>query len=227
MSSLLLSAGAVLYVKTTTPQGQLSFDTDSPLWGRTVNPNNRELTAGGSSGGEAALIAMRGSILGLGTDMGGSVRIPAACCGIYGVKPTSRRIPRSGTETTEVPGSIYSGIAVACGPLACTMADCRWFLEIVADLQPWRYDAQISPYSFIPSKRAGKPLNIGLFTNNGISAPLPPVAAMFDEVAGALVAAGHNVDIITLPEFAPAFYAALGFMGLNGTDRLFVIASLL
>lgn len=67
---MLLDAGAILYVKTTTPQGQMAFDTHSYLNGRTTNPINRSLSAGGSSGGEAALIAMGGAILGAAGDLG-------------------------------------------------------------------------------------------------------------------------------------------------------------
>lgn len=221
MSSLLLEAGAILYVKTTTPQAQLSFDTDSPLWGRTVNPHNTALTAGGSTGGEGALIAMRGSIMGLGTDMGGSVRIPAACCGIFAIKPTSRRIPRTGTETIEVPGGSYVGLPISCGPLAHSASDCKWFLKVIAETQPWRFDAQVTPYTFASPDRGGKPLKIGIFIDNGISSPLPPVAAMFDEVRHVLAEAGHELELIALPGYSKAFEVALGFIKMSGSDLFF------
>jgi amidase len=71
---ILLGAGAVLYVRTTQPQTLMHLETDNNLYGVTVNPFNRNLTAGGSSGGEGALIGMRGSCLGIGTDIGGSIR---------------------------------------------------------------------------------------------------------------------------------------------------------
>lgn len=75
----LLSAGAVLYCKTNVPQTLMALDSHNNVFGRTINPLNTAVTAGGSSGGEGALIAMRGSILGVGTDVGGSIRIPAMC----------------------------------------------------------------------------------------------------------------------------------------------------
>jgi amidase len=219
LSALLLSAGAVLYVKTTTPQAQLALDTHSALWGRTCNPYNTTLTAGGSSGGEAALIAMCGSVLGVGSDMGGSIRIPASCCRVYGVKPTTRRVPRQGTETVEIPGTNYIGLATVVGPIARSMADCRWFFEVVQRLEPWRYDAQVLPYAaFSPPVK--KRLNIGFMINNGVVSPLPPVAAMLDEVHHALATAGHNVEFVSLKEFPIAYAATTGFMTLNGNSKL-------
>ncbi|KAF8246482.1 amidase signature enzyme [Wilcoxina mikolae CBS 423.85] len=221
MPALLLSAGAILYVKTTTPQAQMCFDTNSALWGRTLCPHKTTLTAGGSSGGEAALIAMKGSVLGIGSDLGGSVRIPAFCCKLFGVKPTSYRTPRLGTETIEMPGANAVHIPVCVGPLARTAGDCKWFFEVLASLQPWRFDSQVLPYTFSsPFERDAK-LKIGLLSNNGITAPLPPVAAVLDEVRSTLVAAGHTVELITLPEFAPAFTTTAGFLTLTGTNGFF------
>lgn len=83
---LLVEAGAVLYCKTNVPQTLMALDSHNNIFGRVINPANRHLTPGGSSGGEGALVAMRGSPLGVGTDVGGSIRIPAACNGLYGVK---------------------------------------------------------------------------------------------------------------------------------------------
>jgi amidase len=79
---ILLGAGAVLYCKTNVPQTLMALDSDNWLFGRLRNPRNGDVTAGGSSGGEGALIAMRGSVLGVGTDVGGSIRIPAMCNGL-------------------------------------------------------------------------------------------------------------------------------------------------
>ena len=102
---MLLSLGAIIYVKTTTPQGQLSMDTHSLLLGRTYNPINYNLTIGGSSGGEVVLIAMRGGIRGIGTDLAGSIRILAMYCGIYGFQPSLRLTLAMGTEQDYPPGS--------------------------------------------------------------------------------------------------------------------------
>lgn len=82
----LWDAGCVFYARTTQPQTIMHLETESNIYGRTVNPYNRNLTPGGSSGGEGALIAFRGSLLGVGGDIGGSIRCPAAHSGIYGFK---------------------------------------------------------------------------------------------------------------------------------------------
>ncbi|KAF2192297.1 amidase signature enzyme [Zopfia rhizophila CBS 207.26] len=89
---ILLEAGAVLYVQTTQPQTLMHLETSSDFYGTTVNAINRNLTSGGSSGGEGAFIGMRGSCFGIGTDIGGSIRPPAANNRVYGLRPTSSQI---------------------------------------------------------------------------------------------------------------------------------------
>ena len=86
----------MIYVKTNVPQTMFAFECCNPVWGRTTNPYNEAYTCGGSSGGEAALIAMDGSVAGIGSDVGGSLRIPAAYCGIYSLKPASGRVANGG-----------------------------------------------------------------------------------------------------------------------------------
>lgn len=76
-----------------------AFECSNPLWGRTTNPHNDKYTCGGSSGGEAALLAMDGSAIGIGSDIGGSLRIPAAYCGIYSLKPSVGRISSFGAHS--------------------------------------------------------------------------------------------------------------------------------
>jgi amidase len=85
--------GAVLYVKTNLPQSMMMSDSYNHVFGQCVNPLNRNLISGGSSGGESSLLAARGSALGIGTDLGGSIRIPASLCGLYGLSPTPGRHP--------------------------------------------------------------------------------------------------------------------------------------
>ncbi|KAH7154128.1 amidase signature domain-containing protein [Fusarium sp. MPI-SDFR-AT-0072] len=93
--SILRAQGAIIYCKTNQPQSLMHLESDSH-WGRVLNPFNIHLSAGGLTGGESALIAMKGSILGIGTDIGGSIRGPSAFCGIYGFKPTSNVLPTRG-----------------------------------------------------------------------------------------------------------------------------------
>ena len=97
---ILWAAGCVFYARTTEPQTLMHLETSTNLYGTTSNPFNRTLTSGGSSGGEGALLGMRGSCLGIGTDIGGSVRSPAANCGLYSLRPTTKRIPYGGCVDT-------------------------------------------------------------------------------------------------------------------------------
>ena len=89
---VLKKQGAIPFVKTNVPQTMISWDTSNPIFGATVNPHRSDRGVGGSSGGEAALIGGDGSLLGVGGDIGGSIRIPCHLCGIYGFKPTVGRI---------------------------------------------------------------------------------------------------------------------------------------
>jgi len=86
--NILAKLGAVFYVKTTTPTAMMMMETVSHVWGDTLNPYHTGTSSGGSSGGEAALLAMRGSPLGVGTDIGGSIRIPSSFNNLFGFKPS-------------------------------------------------------------------------------------------------------------------------------------------
>jgi amidase len=113
---LLLDAGAVLYCKTNIPQSLMTADSQNHLYGRTLNPLNIKLTAGGSSGGEGSLICFGGSVLGFGTDIAGSIRIPSWAHGGYSLKPTTARVPYYGSSSLH--GSGIFGIYPVAGPLA-------------------------------------------------------------------------------------------------------------
>jgi amidase len=110
----LLAQGAVLYVKTSLPQSIMKPETVNHLICRTTHPADRRLSPGGSSGGEGALLAFHGSPLGVGTDIGGSIRIPSALCGLYGLRPTHGRVPYFRAENTMVrfPGGCIGATAM-------------------------------------------------------------------------------------------------------------------
>lgn len=113
---MLLDAGAVLYCKTNIPQSLMTADSENHLYGRALNPLNVKLTAGGSSGGEGSLIAFGGSVLGFGTDIAGSIRIPSWAHGDYSLKPTTGRVPYYGESALR--GSGMFGIYPVAGPMA-------------------------------------------------------------------------------------------------------------
>ena len=122
----LKAAGGILLGKTNMPEFALWWQTDNLLWGLTPNPWNLNLTAGGSSGGEASAIICGLSPLGVGTDLGGSIREPAAFCGLVGLKPTLGRVAYTGI----LPQTLLRAIHV--GPMARSVTDVALELSVVA-----------------------------------------------------------------------------------------------
>jgi amidase len=152
----LRAAGAIILGKTNTPEFLSSYETDNAITGRTNNPWNLERTPGGSSGGEAAAIASFCSAGGIGSDGGGSIRIPAHFCGIAGLKPTPGRIPATGHfPVMNHPGGLLS----VAGPLARSAEDLRLLFAALAG-----YDSQdpfSAPVPLQPPTEAG--LRVGVF----------------------------------------------------------------
>ena len=146
---LLRDAGALLPVKTTVPTGLLSFECESDLFGTTTNPYNRNFSPGASTGGGAALLAYGGSKIEIATDIGGSVRFPAANCGLYGMKCSSGRFPSSGCQSC-APG--LEGVQTA-SPMARSLDDLQVFWERVVGMKPWEYDHTVRVQTTPPTSR--------------------------------------------------------------------------
>jgi fatty acid amide hydrolase len=127
----LRDAGAIVTAKTNLAQLELYVESDNPLYGRTNNPWDIERTPGGSSGGEAALVAAGGSALGLGTDIGGSVRVPAHYCGLCGLRATPGALSLAGTADEQILFGHLHGLPDSAGPLARTVADLRLAMEVL------------------------------------------------------------------------------------------------
>jgi amidase len=145
----------------------MTADSDNNIFGRVLNPHKLSLGAGGSSGGEGALIAMRGSILRVGTDIAGSIRIPAFCDGTLGFKPSVHRILFVGMINPTRSG--WVGIDPVAGPLAQSPRDLRLFLETVINAKPWDYDCSASPFPGTPSLPS-----VPLPSASSTNAPLGP-----------------------------------------------------
>src|SRR5208283_5023779 len=164
--SRLRAAGAIPIAKTNLPDLLFAFETDNLLFGRTNNPYDLTRTPGGSSGGEAALIAACGSPMGLGSDCAGSVRLPAAFCGIAGIKPTSGRLPRTGHFP---PAGGWLETLWQIGPMA------RWVEDLIEAM--WLLTGQDGIDPTVPDVPYRDPqdvklteLRVAVFTDNGISA---------------------------------------------------------
>ncbi|KAI3576141.1 amidase signature domain-containing protein [Fusarium oxysporum f. sp. albedinis] len=190
MVKILRDAGAVLFCKTNQPQSIMHLETTSP-WGRTLNPHNINLSAGGSTGGEAALIALRGSVLGIGTDIGGSVRGPAGFCGIYGLKTTSYVFP----QKDFLPGGFAAELNVLCsaGPMCTSLRDVDLLMSVVSGSRPWLKDPRLVPLHWTGRLTENKPLKIGLMINDGLITPQPPVTRALEWAARELRSKGFDV----------------------------------
>jgi len=172
--AILRSQGAVIYCKTNQPQSIMHLETESH-WGRVLNPFNIYLTAGGSTGGEAALIAMKGSPLGVGTDIGGSIRGPSAFCGIYGFKTTSNILPTRGYVKGAPPPSVLN-VPLSTGPMCRSLRDMDLFMRCVLSAKPFLSDPNVVP---LPWTGLNTPFNrrlkAGIISNDGFIEPQPPV----------------------------------------------------
>lgn len=193
---MLQNAGAVLYVKTNIPQTMMTGDSENNIFGRTLNPHNTSLTAGGSSGGEGSLVSFRGSVLGVGTDVAGSIRIPSFCCGTYGFKPTTNRVPFGRQISGAMEG--LPGPVPSAGPITQSLDDVELFLSTILSSRPEDYDntAVAVPWRgtiTLPSK-----LRIGVLPIEKALPLHPPVRRNLENAISALEAAGH--EIIRLPE---------------------------
>ncbi|HEY6045319.1 MAG TPA: amidase [Pyrinomonadaceae bacterium] len=125
----LKAAGAIILGKTNTPEMAIPYETDNPVFGRTNNPHAHHRTPGGSSGGEAAAIAACLSPAGIGSDLSGSIRVPAHFCGIMGLKPTTGRVPMDG-HIPSADGLLSLGACI--GPMARTIEDLSLLFNVIA-----------------------------------------------------------------------------------------------
>ncbi|RAK87162.1 fatty-acid amide hydrolase [Aspergillus costaricaensis CBS 115574] len=192
---MLLNLGAVLYVKTNIPQTMMTGDSENNIFGRALSPHNTNLTAGGSSGGEGALVAFRGSILGIGTDIAGSIRIPSLCCGVYGFKPSIDRIPWGG-QVADIAMEGTPGLKPSAGPLAHSLNDIELFVSTIINAGPWKYDstASAAPWSY-PKTSADEPrqLTIGILPESKDFPLHPPVKRALQTAISALKNKGHRI----------------------------------
>ncbi|EHK47765.1 hypothetical protein TRIATDRAFT_45224 [Trichoderma atroviride IMI 206040] len=198
---ILTRAGAIVHARTTEPQSMMQLECASNLYGVTTNPySNILMSSGGSSGGEAALIALRGSVLGVGSDVGGSIRVPAAACGIYGLKPTSFRVPTTGWSSTP-PGA--DPIVTVLGPMSVSLEGLEIFMRVMAAAEPWHIEPAIIPLSWravdiTPSRE--KPLRLGILWHDEVVKPHPPITRALRELVDKLSNIPH-VEVVNFPPY--------------------------
>lgn len=200
----MLAAGAILVGRTNLPDMALRVDTDSSLHGRTLNPWNAARTAGGSSGGDAVALATGMSAIGLGNDIGGSLRSPASACGIASIKPSAGRVADAGTFPA--PDRLLVGqLMNSQGPMARTVGDVRLALEVLMGSHPrdpWAIDAP-----FCGPAETGA-IKVAVIANPPGGSTDPVVAGAVRAAADALANAGYAVEDVAPPRYEEAVEAA-------------------
>jgi amidase len=215
----LLSAGAILYCKTAVPQTLLCGETTNNLiGGQVLNPRNHLLSCGGSSGGEGALLALGASSLGVGTDIAGSVRIPAAFNGVFALKPTPERLSYRDAANTNPGQNTYRS---AVGLMSTSAEGLTMGLAAILETQPWLRDPAVVPLNwnqgvfddFYDRAKIGasalkrqspmksglaagdrpKPLKIGVLWGDGMVRVHPPIQRGLEMVVKDLTKRGHTV----------------------------------
>lgn len=202
----LRAAGAIVVGKTNLPQLMIWHESDNPVYGRTNNPWNLERTCGGSTGGEAAIIAARGSPLGLGNDLGGSIRIPSHFCGIHGLRPTSFRLPRGGSART-LRG--FEAVVTQAGPMARHVEDLWLALQVLAQPASAQPALDTLPVPLRdPTNANVAQLSVAAWTDDGLFPASPAVVRAVRQATTDLREAGAKVVELSAADvqelFAPA-----------------------
>lgn len=192
MVKMLKEQGAVFFVRTNQPQTIMHLDTNNNIIGMTKNPFNLNLSPGGSSGGEGAIFGFKASCIGIGTDIGGSIRCPAAFNGTYAFKPCARKLSGDGQV------GVFEGhdsILGTEGPFTQHPEDIDLFMELALD-HLWEHDVFVMP---VPWKTVNpsdlKNITIGVMYNDGVVQPHPPVLRGLEYAVKKLSAAGANLNI--------------------------------
>lgn len=196
----LRNLGAVLFCKTSVPTTLMSGETANNIVGYTWNPKNRHLSCGGSSGGEGALLALRGSPAGFGTDIGGSIRVPASFNGIFGLRPSTGRLPYEGAANS-MDGQ--STILSVVGPMATTARSLKLLFKSILEQSPWNHDPLVHELPWrssvernIQERINGDPsaLAFAIMHHDGVVQPQPPVQRAIKLIEGTLRSQGHQVS---------------------------------
>lgn len=181
----LLNLGAILFVKTCVPTGMMAVETVCNIYPYNFNACNINLSSGGSSGGEGSLISAGGARAGFGTDIGGSIRIPAAYNGIYAIKPSVGRLPYLGISNTKIyegKGSVFSVV----GPMAKSLKEVEFLMELIVNTKSWLNDPNVLPIPWNNNLKLNK-LKIGFWFDNKSVEPLPPIKRVMNEVFNKLI----------------------------------------
>ena len=208
----LRQAGAIVVGKTNCPEFLMGFESDNLVYGRTVNPFDAARTCGGSSGGEAAIVGAGASPLGLGSDSGGSLRVPAHFCGVPTLKPTHGRVP---ITSAVFPSTGPFSRLRAIGTLAPTVDDLVLALGVLAGpdgRDPWAAPVPLPD----PHGVDIGTLRVAVYADDGVAAATPETAAAVEGAALVLEKAGASVEAVRLPVAEAAVELYTGILGGDG-----------
>ncbi|MEE6495394.1 hypothetical protein FKM82_002033 [Ascaphus truei] len=204
MVQVLKRQGAVPFVKTNVPQSLLNYDCSNLIFGQTLNPLNHKKTPGGSSGGEGALVAASGSILGFGSDIGGSIRFPCAFCGICGLKSSGNRLSKLGVLSS-APGQ--RSVSAMIGPIARDVDSLALCMRALLCDDMFQLDPTVPPLPFNEKVySSSKPLCIGYYESDGFTMPTPSMRRAVLETKELLEKAGHRLVSFSPPRVDKSVY---------------------
>lgn len=212
----LRAAGAIVLGKTNVPQAMLMHECANPVFGRTSVPGWPKRSPGGSTGGEAALVAAGASAIGLGSDLGGSIRQPAAACGVAGFKPSPNRLTIEGSQRAISSG--MQAIGIQPGPIARTVADLDLAMSVLCDPRfgPRAEGESASPWPDYQRVNVSR-MRIAWWTNDGAFAPAVGMARAVEHAAASLQ--GHGAECIRV-EPPDAVGMTRIYLGLVSADAM-------
>jgi amidase len=212
----LRAAGAIVLGKTNVPEYTWSFETENLVYGRTVHPLDPGRTPGGSSGGEAAILGAHASVVGIGTDGGGSIRVPCHYCGIVGIRPTAGLVPETGCwPSTRDTGMLDINCV---GPMGRFVDDLALVLPMLAgrdDIDPFVHGVPLAD----PESVDVSGLRIGFYTDDGVWPVTSETASAVEACARSLSGLGAEVEPATPPDVSAATDLFFALMAADGGER--------
>lgn len=211
--------GAVFHVRTSQPQTIMHLDTWNNVIGRTRNPCSTTLSPGGSSGGESAMVAMHGSAIGIGSDIGGSIRCPAAFTGVYGLRPTTKRLSSMNGVSG---GKGQESVPSTEGPIARSIDELEYFMDCYINQgKPWEYDPTSLVIPWRPAQLPdARKLRVGVLYHDNLVTPFPAVQRALRQVVSQLAPHFDIVDLadswFSEPEMLDIHNATLSLYTIDG-----------
>lgn len=216
VAARLRDAGAILIAKTNCPEYSSSYETDNAIFGRTNHPANLEHTPGGSTGGEAALLAADATLVSIGLDGGGSIRVPSHYCGTVGIRPTVGRVPDTGSWP-ETRDTGYRDL-MCIGPMARYVEDLSLILSVISGpdwLDPYAVPAPLGNVNDVDSKS----LRVAYYDYDGTIEVSDETRAAVETAVRALEKSGASITKVTPPDVSDATMVFFSMAGSDGGDR--------